>query len=101
MFNPVEDFGQIDYSGDGFISLEEFCDYCIKKSLFTMTSNLREAQKILSTHATYADPDIPKKKVFSANKKAVVNNLAPMDKISHIDVNYLFRKEIELNHLKI
>ncbi len=50
IFSVTEEFKNIDFQGDGFVTFDEFSDYCIKKSLFTFQTNIREANKIIQVN---------------------------------------------------
>lgn len=43
----MDEFNEMNYNGDGVIDFDEFCEYCIRKSIYEMKTNVREANRIM------------------------------------------------------
>lgn len=46
--NSREEFKAMDAKRQGYLSFDDFADYCIKKSISSMKNNLKDSMKILN-----------------------------------------------------
>ena len=49
IMNSREEFRNMDKNGLGYLIFDDFADYCIKKSMSTMKSSLKDSMKILNS----------------------------------------------------